>query len=95
VAEPDPEPEASAAALLDPAAQLRWVAALARLERVDAAWLAGAYPAFHVAGSMAPMSHGDPRLMAFRALWDDAMADLLAAVARTTSTQSARGTAAR
>lgn len=56
---------------------LRWVANLHRLENRDRAWDG----AFTGSAASAGVRATDPRLVAFRQMWADAVADLVAAVA--------------
>jgi hypothetical protein len=82
VAEPVTEVAAQPAA--DPVRDLRWSAVLHRLEDMNAAW-----PHPRVAASWVSQAR-DPRLIAFRAMWSDAVAELISAMAGTDRTLAER-----
>jgi hypothetical protein len=73
VAQPSAEAEVTSSP--SAAADLRWSAALQRLRELDGAWVAEPMAA---AGTKRAR---DPRLVAFRSLWADAVAQLIGAVA--------------
>jgi hypothetical protein len=82
VAEPVTEVAAQPAA--DPVRDLRWSAVLHRLEDMNAAW-----PHPMLAASWVSQAR-DPRLIAFRAMWSDAVAELISAMAGTDRTLAER-----
>jgi hypothetical protein len=73
VAQPSAEAEVTSSP--SAAGDLRWSAALQRLRELDGAWVAEPMAAAGTARAR------DPRLVAFRSLWADAVAQLIGAVA--------------